>query len=78
MLLAETGPDQARETLERVQLALATRPIDLGGQRVSFTLSAGIAGWPGEPESLEALLGRADQALYQAKAVGRGRIRLAD
>ncbi len=41
------------------------------------TCSAGVARWDGE-EPVDRLFGRADQALYRAKATGRNRTVLAD
>jgi hypothetical protein len=46
------------------------------GQEIRVTASVGISAWrPGE-ESLEPALGRADEALYAAKAAGRDRARV--
>jgi diguanylate cyclase (GGDEF)-like protein len=38
------------------------------------TVSGGIAGWPNDGDEVDALLHRADQALYQAKREGRNRV----
>ncbi|HET6304830.1 MAG TPA: sensor domain-containing diguanylate cyclase [Myxococcota bacterium] len=38
------------------------------------TVSGGVAGWPNDGDEVDALLHRADQALYQAKREGRNRI----
>jgi diguanylate cyclase (GGDEF)-like protein len=40
-------------------------------------LSAGVATFPQQGESAEALIRSADQALYRAKAAGRNRIEVA-
>ncbi len=74
VLLPEAPPQQAYDALERIRLTLATQPIELAGGRVAITLSAGIAGLRGEPVSLDALLERADQVLYQTKKAGRNRV----
>ncbi len=43
-----------------------------------ITLSIGLAGrWPGNDEDAEALLGRADRAMYEVKRNGRGHWRVA-
>ncbi len=71
LLLTETGLDAALALVERMRTAVAELRIPelLPGH---ITLSAGLAQWqPGE--SAEALLHRADQALYRAKAAGRNR-----
>lgn len=66
----------ARAVAERVRESLGNTGWDdlVPGLRVSVSL--GVATWvPGEP--VEALLQRADEALYQAKAGGRDRVVLA-
>ena len=62
-LLPSCPPDEAIAVLERMRLAIPD------GQ----TCSAGVAYWDAQ-ESPEALIGRADAALYQAKRTGRDRI----
>ena len=74
LLLSEATPQQAYDALERIRLTLATQPIELAGERVAITFSAGIAGLRDPSESLETLLERADHVLYQAKAAGRNRV----
>lgn len=63
VLLPDTRPEQACEIVERLRM---TTPM---GQ----TCSAGLACWDFS-ESIDELLGRADQALYLAKAGGRDQI----
>jgi diguanylate cyclase (GGDEF)-like protein len=63
VLLPDTGPDEARDVLER---ALRATP---GGQ----TFSAGVAVWD-RAETADQLIQRADEALYAAKEAGRNRI----
>jgi diguanylate cyclase (GGDEF)-like protein/PAS domain S-box-containing protein len=58
----------AREVIE----ALAT-PFDLGQDTVSLSASIGIALCPDDAEDPDALTDAADQAMYDAKALGRNR-----
>ena len=74
LLLPDTGRDKAYEVVQRFCLALASAPVEFGGRSVAITVSAGIAGLANEADCLDALLKRADQALYQAKAAGRNRV----
>ena len=68
---------QVETQLRRLQEALAQRPFLYEDQRVHVRFSAGTAQQrPGE--SAEALLQRADRALYAAKQAGRDQIRNAD
>ena len=63
LAMPDTGADCAEEILHRLRAAV---PSDQ-------TTSAGVCCWDGE-ESAEALMARADEALYQAKAAGRDRV----
>jgi len=63
VLLPAATAAQAREIVDRMRLAT---PL---GQ----TFSAGLAVWNGA-EASDALTGRADAALYEAKNAGRNRI----
>jgi two-component system, cell cycle response regulator len=72
VVLPDTGADGAAPAAEDLRAAVAERPVDVGRRSVPLTISAGVAVWEGE--SLERLLGRADGALYAAKAAGRDRV----
>ncbi len=68
---------------EELALAIAGRlrdalsaPVEIGGPRVYVDASIGIALSP--PHDADALLRFADVAMYEAKASGRGRIRVFD
>ena len=71
IILPETASDQAYIALERLRQELASRPIDYNETAIPITISCGIASLAGKTESLDQLMERADQALYQAKQVGR-------
>ncbi len=64
----------ARRAAERLRRAVADVPVVLpDGQQVRVTISGGVA--PHRPNgTLDDLMGRADAALYRAKAAGRDRI----
>jgi len=70
VLLSGTTAERAKATALRIQaLLLAAR----GGDLPDYTVSIGIASQQAPEESLEALMARADAALYRAKAAGRDR-----
>ncbi len=74
LLFPETTQEQAYDIVERIRLALTKKPVDLEGKQVTITLSCGIASLGDEQTSFDALLNRADQALYRAKEAGRNRV----
>lgn len=68
--------EAATEAAEQWRRAIEASPIDLGnGAALRCTVSAGIAVFrPGSGEQLESVLRRADDALYEAKRLGRNRV----
>jgi len=66
--------DLQTSPIERVRQILTAGPLDLAGRPVAVTISVGIACATSAHEPLDALLARADQALYRAKAAGRDRV----
>ena len=73
-------PDTGEADGEAVAEGLRGRASDVEvitpeGQPVSVTVSVGWATWEGEPEPAEALIRRADRALYAAKEAGRDLVR---
>ena len=67
-------PSQAADLAARL-IELLSRPFDLGGHQVVVGISVGIAYSLAYGADTEALLTRADMALYRAKADGRGTYR---
>jgi len=74
VLLPETPPKGALEVADRIRDAVASAPLELDGQRVSCTVSIGIAAHPADGNTLDAVVARADRAMYQAKQQGRNRV----
>ena len=64
------------ELLERLRGAAAEAPFTAGGRDLAVTVSLGGAVFAGE--SMDALIARADDALYEAKARGRNLVVLAE
>ncbi|MDP3701794.1 MAG: diguanylate cyclase [Hylemonella sp.] len=63
---------------QRVCGKLAEHPMSFGGHEVGITVSIGVASISDDDLSADAVLSRADRALYQAKDGGRNRVELAD
>ncbi len=76
VLLPDASADHARMVLERVLLSLSQTVITPTVPDLRISFSAGIAQWD-HAETLTELVERADQALYQAKGLGRHRCELA-
>jgi diguanylate cyclase (GGDEF)-like protein len=74
VLLYDIELDAALDTAHRMVMSLS-EPYQ--GVEAPVSASVGVAAYRGEPETLAALCGRADQALYQAKQSGKNRAVLA-
>ncbi len=68
-------PDSALGLAQRLVDAVA-QPIEVEGYRLQIGASIGIAMSPAHGDDAEELLRKADAAMYQAKAMGRGHARL--
>lgn len=79
LLLVETAVERAREVVERIRAVVEAH--EFPGEAVlptgDLTISAGIASVRDEESRLEAVIERADRALYAAKRAGRNRVHLA-
>jgi len=74
-LLPETGGERAQRVAERIRQALADKPVTTAdGEPLKITASIGIACYPINANSTEALIANADRALYAAKQGGRNRV----
>ena len=72
MRLPGASQEKALEISERLRSAVAATPL-VAQPLIANTVSIGVA-WMAEGDDAEALLKRADAALYQAKAGGRNRV----
>lgn len=70
VLLPETALPEAAVVAERIRVSAAAG----GGDLPPYTVSIGVAASGAGDRDVDALLGRADQALYRAKENGRDRV----
>jgi diguanylate cyclase (GGDEF)-like protein len=70
VLLTDTRLPAAMMVAEKLREAVALGQLELSGKRVVITISCGVAERE-QGECVDALIGRADAALYRAKAEGR-------
>ena len=68
--------EDAQRVAERIRLHVAGSPFRVAGGKelLTVTISIGVATTVGEGDTPEALLKRADEAVYEAKAAGRNRV----
>ncbi|CAO3455623.1 Two-component system sensor histidine kinase [Azospirillum largimobile] len=77
ILLADTGRTDGAAIAERLRSGLAALAIPLpDGRRFQLTGSFGLTEVHPLADTVESVLGRADHALYRAKALGRNRVEL--
>ena len=74
--LSETNQDEALEVAERIRLLIEnTKILPLTpSPPLQITVSIGLSSLNSKEDSIDALISRADQALYKAKNTGRNRV----
>jgi two-component system cell cycle response regulator len=79
VVMPDTDMDFASTVAERLRKSVETNPfvISRAPGKLNVTISIGIAASLNNGDTAEALLHRADQALYRAKREGRNRVILA-
>jgi diguanylate cyclase (GGDEF)-like protein len=74
VLLPETNRELAVQVAERLRASVAKNPVRLGDAEIPLTVSIGVATKDENTTDLEALIARADQAMYIAKHKGRNQV----
>jgi diguanylate cyclase (GGDEF)-like protein len=74
VMLPDTPARGAFEVAERIRNAVQATPFQASAETVHCSVSIGAASYPQDGRTLDALLARADRALYQAKEAGRNRV----
>lgn len=75
VIMPDTRLEDAQRIAERIRLHVSGSPVRVsGGEALSVTISIGVAATTGAGDTADALLKRADAALYEAKAQGRNRV----
>ena len=75
VFMSETPLKGALVVAERIREAIAATPLEIDGKKVGCTVSIGVAGYPEDGLTLDAIASRADRAMYQAKQSGRNQVR---
>jgi len=76
VVMPSCSEDEAIAAGERLRAKVSDAPIalDRSPYSIRISISVGITNWRGDGDSENALLRRADQALYEAKRGGRNRV----
>ncbi|RVH84649.1 diguanylate cyclase, partial [Sinorhizobium medicae] len=76
VVMSDTTPEMAAIVAERLRLSVESRGFDIAKAATVLTVTAslGIASLRPDGDTAEALLKRADMALYEAKNGGRNRV----
>jgi diguanylate cyclase (GGDEF)-like protein/PAS domain S-box-containing protein len=74
VLLPSTAIEGAFAVSQRLLAQFEARTVEVGGTRITYTASAGVATMDASISGLDALMKRADEALYAAKNGGRNRV----
>jgi len=74
VFLSETPLKGALVVAERIRDAVAATHLEIDGKQVGCTVSIGVACYPEDGLTLNAIALRADRAMYQAKQSGRNRV----
>lgn len=76
VVMPDTRLEDAQRIAERIRLHVAGSPFRImgGAELLTVTISIGVAATLGAEDRPEALLKRADEGVYEAKASGRNRV----
>jgi diguanylate cyclase (GGDEF)-like protein len=69
-----SGPDGAETVAAKIVSTLGA-PFTIRGSNLSIGASVGVTLFPEQTDTYDAVVSRADSAMYQAKADGRGRFK---
>ena len=76
VVMPDTDQALAAVVADRMRREVANEPfsVDAGARSIGVTVSAGVASLMGPEDDMDAMLKRADAALYQAKRSGRNQV----
>jgi diguanylate cyclase (GGDEF)-like protein len=74
IMFNETAKQDVISAVERIVSGMANTPFDFEGQQLSTTLSAGLAGYPEDGDTVRTVMANADEAMYVSKRSGKNRL----
>jgi len=76
ILLPDTETEGAYEFAERLRQRVAAQPTHSAAGDIPITISIGVTPFAPRDGNIDAILARADRALYRAKENGRNQVEL--
>ena len=67
ILVINTSPDKLRQLAESLRVDIEANPYTNEKTEIALTASVGVSYWLGGKDNTEAMFGRADKAMYEAK-----------
>jgi diguanylate cyclase (GGDEF)-like protein len=74
IMFNETGKQDVVKAVEWIVQSMASTPFDFEGNQITTTLSAGLAGYPDDGETVREVMANADEAMYISKRSGKNRL----
>ncbi len=74
VVLPERSKEEAARLANRIREDVEGNPYMLRREKINMTLSIGVSSFPEDGLDMESLVHKSDQALYQAKRLGRNRV----
>lgn len=76
IILPETDIEDAHMILERIRKTVSSKELIIDGEKLSISMSTGLAHYQGDALKIDRLVSQADKAMYQAKSEGKNCISL--
>ena len=74
IMFNETSKQEVAAVVERIVSGMATTPFAFEATSLTTTLSAGLAGYPGDGDDVKTVMANADEAMYVSKRTGKNRL----
>jgi diguanylate cyclase (GGDEF)-like protein len=74
IVLHDSDAESSADTAERIRQKVQDLEVTINQEKISVTISIGVAGYPINGKDADTVISAADKALYQAKSGGRNRI----
>jgi len=74
LVMPDTDAEMAMRVAERIRIAVQMSVVEWQNERLSITISGGVAAFAANGVTAEALIAASDAALYEAKRAGRNRV----